>query len=120
MSKETLDYRTSMQSAARAFLRRNQAQYLSDSDLLFDRCVSHLSIALEVPLMLAQHLCQLAWEEVYSRHEPLWLGIDWASEQDATVAYLVDTRDNLRFPIPLRLLPQRLLARRPAAAAGHS
>ncbi|AOE85858.1 hypothetical protein [Pseudomonas sp. TCU-HL1] len=119
MSMETRDYSTTMQAAALAYLRRHKEQYLSDADLLYESCVRHLSTALEVPLFLAQKVSQLAWNELLSRQEPLWLGIDWVVEPDATVAYLIDYRNNLRFPIPLRLLPQRLLDQRPVTLTHH-
>lgn len=119
MTPESLDYRSSMQHAALAYLRRHREQYLGDADLLFDNCVRHLTTGLEVPLFLAQRVSQLAWNELHGRPEPLWLGIDWCADPHATIAYLVDARANLRFPIPLRLLPQRLLDQRPAAPAGH-
>jgi hypothetical protein len=88
---ETLDYRTTMQAAALAYLRRHKDQHLGDADLLFDNCVRHLCVGLEVPLFLAQKVSQLAWDELHGRHEALWLGIDWAADPAATVAYLVDT-----------------------------
>ncbi|MHC8325996.1 hypothetical protein [Pseudomonas sp. LB1P83] len=58
------DYRTSMQEAARAYLLRHQAQYLSDSDQLFESCVRHLIVALEVPTNTATKLVHLAWSEI--------------------------------------------------------
>ncbi|WP_213936861.1 hypothetical protein [Pseudomonas sp. dw_612] len=59
----THDYRTSMQEAARAYLLRHQAEYLADSDQLFESCVRHLSVALEVPANIATKLVHLAWSE---------------------------------------------------------
>ncbi|MDT4817577.1 hypothetical protein FQZ97_506560 [compost metagenome] len=120
MNMDSLDYRTSMQVAALAYLRRHKEHYLGDADLLYDNCVHHLCTALEVPLFLAQQLSQRAWNEFRQWQEPQWLGIDWAAEPDATVAYLIDYRNNLRFPIPLRLLPQRLLDQRPTALTQHA
>lgn len=58
------DYRTSMQEAARAYLLRHQAEYLADSDQLFESCVRHLSVALEVPTSIATKLVHLAWSEI--------------------------------------------------------
>lgn len=64
------DYRTSMQEAARAYLLRHQAEYLADSDQLFESCVRHLVVALEVPASTATKLAHLAWSEIQD-HEPL-------------------------------------------------
>lgn len=58
------DYRTSMQQAARAYLLRHQAEYLADSDQLFESCIRHLAIALEVPANTATKLVHLAWSEI--------------------------------------------------------
>jgi hypothetical protein len=63
------DYRTSMQEAARAYLLRHQTKYLADSDQLFESCVRHLIVALEVPISMATKLVHLAWSEIQD-HEP--------------------------------------------------
>ncbi|WP_285430069.1 hypothetical protein [Pseudomonas sp. fls2-241-R2A-110] len=64
------DYRTSMQEAARAYLLRHQAHYLSDSDRLFESCVRHLIVALEVPTSTATKLVHLAWSEIQDSPQP--------------------------------------------------
>lgn len=58
------DYRSSMQQAAFAYLRRHEAQHLVDSDLLYENCVRHLTTALEVPVFMAQKLVHNAWTEM--------------------------------------------------------
>ncbi|MNL13374.1 hypothetical protein D3C87_1342800 [compost metagenome] len=58
------DYRTCMQDAAQAYLLRHRAEYLTDSDQLFESGVRHLIVALEVPASLATRLVHLAWSEL--------------------------------------------------------
>ncbi|MGX9559503.1 hypothetical protein [Pseudomonas sp. CFBP 5750] len=62
----SLDYRSSMQQAALAYLARHQAEHLADSDQLFKNCVHHLIVALEVPSGIAAKLAQLAWTEYHA------------------------------------------------------
>lgn len=57
------DYRSSMQQAALAYLARHQAEHLTDGDQLFNNCVRHLVVALEVPSGIAAKLVQLAWTD---------------------------------------------------------
>ena len=64
------DYRTSMQEAARAYLLRHRAEYLADSDKLFESCVHHLVVALEVPTNTAPKLVHLAWSEILDSPQP--------------------------------------------------
>ncbi|MDF3935333.1 hypothetical protein [Pseudomonas citronellolis] len=75
------DYRTFMQRAAEAYLKRHRDQYLSELDLLFNACVSHLANALEVPIFLSQSLVQRAWNDLFSQPNPplevAWVGVDW-------------------------------------------
>ncbi|MFL7962055.1 hypothetical protein ACEI36_07355 [Pseudomonas kielensis] len=59
----SLDYRSSMQQAALAYLARHQAEHLADGDQLFKNCIRHLIVALEVPSGIAMKLVQLAWTE---------------------------------------------------------
>ncbi|MFW9268791.1 hypothetical protein ACLK1G_16550 [Pseudomonas sp. NR3] len=59
----SLDYRSSMQQAALAYLARHQAEHLADGDQLFKNCIHHLIVALEVPSGIATKLVQLAWTE---------------------------------------------------------
>lgn len=70
-SQYTHDYRTCMQDAAQAFLLRHRAEYLTDSDQLFESGVRHLIVALEVPASLATRLVHLAWSELQGdEHSP--------------------------------------------------
>ncbi|WP_177523076.1 hypothetical protein [Pseudomonas sp. v388] len=71
----THDYRSSMQRAAYAYLVRHDAQYLIDSDLLFDNCVEHLTFSLNVPPVLAQRLTHNAWTELQTAHAARRLAI---------------------------------------------
>jgi len=58
------DYRTCMQDAAYAYLLRHRAEYLVDSDQLFNSAERHLIVALEVPASLAAKLVHLAWTDI--------------------------------------------------------
>ncbi|NWD70753.1 hypothetical protein HX870_24445 [Pseudomonas gingeri] len=109
------DYRSSMQRAATAYLQRHADQYLADSDRLFDNCVHHLTVAMDVPVFLAQRLVHDAWSELHQEPLANFVGIDWGVGSDATVVCLIDIRSGQRYPVPARLLPQRLLDQRNAA-----
>lgn len=106
------DYRSAMQAAALGYLQQHRDQYLTSEDLLFNSCVSYLVNAMDVPLFLAQTVAQRAWNTLFTQREPAWLSIDFAAG-DRHTAYLVDLRENLRYPVPARLLPQHLLQRQP-------
>ena len=110
----THDYRSSMQRAAYAYLRRHEAEYLIDSDLLFDSCVRHLTFALEVPASLAPQLTHSAWTELQAvlRRERAArrVAVELVRLPGAHVALLVDTCTLHRYCVSARLLPQKLLA----------
>lgn len=113
--RTTHDYQSTMQRAAQAFLERHEAQHLTDSDRLFENCVHHLTVALEVPAVMAQRLVHNAWSLQRVERGRQHLGVDWATGADSTVVYLIDTHTKRRYPISSRLLPQHLLDRRPVA-----
>ncbi|KIH84236.1 hypothetical protein [Pseudomonas batumici] len=113
------DYRSSMQRAAFSYLQRHEAEHLVDTDLLFDRCVCHLTRALEVPVFMAQQLVHNAWTELQVINQRKWVGVDWGTGPGATVVHLVDLRADLRYPVPARLLPQKLLDQRSALPQQH-
>ncbi|MHA6126279.1 hypothetical protein ACX3YD_08770 [Pseudomonas fluorescens group sp. PF-1] len=115
----THDYRSSMQRAAFAYLQRHEAQYLVDSDLLYDNCVRHLATSLEVPVFMAERLVHNAWTELQVANQRKWIGVDWGSNPGCTVVHLIDARAGLRYPVPARLLPQTLLAQRDSAHKHH-
>lgn len=115
----THDYRSSMQRAAFAYLQRHEAQYLVDSDLLYENCVRHLATSLEVPVFMAERLVHNAWTELQVINQRKWIGVDWGSSPCFTVVHLIDTRADLRYPVPARLLPQSLLAQRGSAHKHH-
>lgn len=115
----THDYRSSMQQAAFAYLQRHEAQYLVDSDLLYDNCVRHMTTALEVPVFMAEQLVHNAWTELQIINRRKWIGVDWGSSPSSTVVHLIDTQTDLRYPVSARLLPQLLLAQRAAAHKHH-
>ncbi|WMN19809.1 hypothetical protein QL104_10475 [Pseudomonas piscis] len=113
------DYRSSMQRAAYAYLLRHEAQYLVDSDLLYDNCVRHLTTALEVPVFMAQQLVHNAWTDLQVANQRKWIGVDWNSSPGGTVVHLIDIQAGLRYPVPARLLPQALLDKRDPAHKHH-
>jgi hypothetical protein len=119
LDQQTDDYRSSMQLAAFSYLQRHEAQYLVESDLLYDNCVRHLTTSLEVPVFMAQQLVQKAWTELQVVHQRKWIGVDWGHSPGSTVVHLIDTRADLRYPVPARLLPQTLLAQRDCAHKHH-
>ncbi|MBX7277969.1 hypothetical protein K2E96_11455 [Pseudomonas sp. ERGC3:05] len=109
LDQQTHDYRSSMQQAAFAYLKRHEAEYLVDSDLLFDRCIRHLTLSLEVPVFMAPKLVHNAWTELQVIKKRSWIGIDWASGSESPSVHLVDVLANQRFPFQARFLPQKLL-----------
>ncbi len=115
----THDYRSSMQQAAFSYLQRHEAQYLVDSDLLYENCVRHLTTSLEVPVFMAERLVHNAWTELQVVNQRKWIGVDWGSSPGCTVVHLIDTRADLRYPVPARLLPQTLLAQRDSTLKQH-
>jgi hypothetical protein len=115
----THDYRSSMQRAAFTYLQRHEAQYLVDSDLLYENCVRHLATSLEVPVFMAERLVHNAWTELQVINQRKWIGVDWGKGPNCTVVHLIDTRADLRYPVPARLLPQTLLAQRDSAHKHH-
>ncbi|APC15120.1 hypothetical protein BLL42_05075 [Pseudomonas frederiksbergensis] len=115
----THDYRSSMQRAAFAYLQRHEAQYLVNSDLLYDNCVRHMTTALEVPVFMAQQLVHNAWTELQVINQRKCISVDWGNSPGSSVVHLIDMRADLRYPIPARLLPQTLLAQRDSAHKPH-
>ena len=119
LDQQTHDYRSSMQQAAFAYLQRHEGEYLVDSDLLFDRCIRHLTLALEVPVFMAPKLVHNAWTELQVIKKRRWIGIDLASGSDSTHVYLVDRLADQRYPVSARFLPQKLLSQRATAHPQH-
>ena len=115
----THDYRSSMQHAAFAYLQRHEAEHLVDSDLLFDRCIRHLTLALEVPVFMAPKLVHNAWTELQVIKKRRWIGVDWASGSDSTRVHLVDVLADQRFLVSARFLPQKLLDQRATVHKPH-
>ncbi|EWC40180.1 hypothetical protein [Stutzerimonas stutzeri] len=114
------EYRTAMQRAALTFLQRHQAEHLTDDGLLFERAVSYLVNALDVPAFMADQLVHLAMSELECLKRPV-IGIDYASGADETRVALLNFFSGEAVLIPLRHLPARLQppAAPLAAAATH-
>ena len=119
LDQQTHDYRSSMQQAAFAYLQRHEAEHLVDSDLLFDRCIRHLTLALEVPVFMAPKLVHNAWTELQVIKQRTWIGVDWGTAPDSSRVHLVDVRADQRFPVPARFLPQKLLDQRSTVHKQH-
>lgn len=119
LDQQTHDYRSSMQQAAFAYLQRHEAEHLVDSDLLFDRCIRHLTLALEVPVFMAPKLVHNAWTELQMIKKRRWIGVDWATGADSTRVHLVDVLADQHYPVPARFLPQKMLDQRNAVHKPH-
>lgn len=119
LDQQTHDYRSRMQQAAFAYLQRHEAEHLVDSDLLFDRCIRHLTLALEVPVFMAPKIVHNAWTELQMIKKRRWIGVDWAAGADGTRVHLVDVLADQRFPVPARFLPQKMLDQRNAVYKPH-
>lgn len=106
---EAMEYRDSMQAAARAYLERHQAEHLADDGQLFERAARYLIQAMEVPVFMAQRLVHLAMSELGEPQQPL-IGFDLASGTDYSSVVLIDRRTGERAMMPRRILPSRLIA----------
>lgn len=114
------EYRTTMQEAALHFLQRHQGEHLADDGHLFDRAVSYLVNALDVPTFMADRLAYLAMSELSGKPKPAPIGIDYGTGDSTTVALLhFSTGEKVLIPcrhLPLRLQPPTA---QPAAAAAN-
>ncbi len=112
------EYRTTMQEAALHFLQRHQGEHLADDGHLFDRAVSYLVNALDVPAFMADRLAYLAMTELDRKPAPI--GIDYGTGDETRVALLhFVTGETVLIPcrhLPLRLQPPAALQ---AAAAAN-
>lgn len=105
---EAMEYRDSMQQAARTFLERHQAEHLGDDARLFERAARYLVQCMEVPVFMAQRLVHLAMSDLGEPQQP-WIGIDPANGPDCSVV-LIDRRTGERALMPRRILPSRFIA----------
>lgn len=106
---EAMEYRDSMQQAARTFLERHQAEHLGDDARLFERAARYLVQHMEVPVFMAQRLVHLAMSELGEPQQPL-IGFDLASGSDYSSVVLIDRRTGERALMPRRILPSRFIA----------
>lgn len=102
------DYRTTMQQAAAAFIKRHEAEHLHD-DGLFDRTVRYLVTSLEVPAFMAERLVHLAMTERMPKGKA-WVGVDMAAGPDQSRLLILDRRIGQTMLLPCRHLPGRFLA----------
>lgn len=58
------DYRSQMQSLARAYVLTHRNEHLSDPEQLAERTTSHLVLKYDVPLFMAPRLVALAISEL--------------------------------------------------------
>ena len=108
------DYRAAMQQAAVAYLYRQQGQHLSGDHLLLENCKRYLTQSLEVPEHLVQRIAELAVAEfeAMTTKRVTRLGIYPASSAYRYSVWLLDTQTQMRYPVPARFLPARLLTSR--------
>jgi hypothetical protein len=106
---DAMEYRDSMQQAARSFLERHQAEHLGDDAQLFERAARYLVKVMEVPVFMAQRLVHLAMSDL-STPKPAWIGVDQASGTDYCSVVLIDRRTGERALMPRRILPSRFIA----------
>lgn len=113
------EYRSSMQQAALAFLQRHQGEHLADDGHLFDRAVSYLVNALDVPTFMADRLVYLAMSELEFVKRPV-IGIDYGTG-DSTAVRVMHFLTGETVLIRCRYLPLRLQppTAHPAAAAAN-
>jgi hypothetical protein len=101
-----IDYRSTMQAVAVAYLQRHGDEHL-DEGQLFERTCQYL-VANEVPLFMAQRLVYLAMSTITPPR--VTVGVDLANGPDQTAVVLIDRRGGIHHVINRRLLPERFLA----------
>ena len=97
------DYRSTMQTAAEAYLQRHWDEHL-DEGQLFERTCQYL-VTNEVPLFMAQRLVYLAMSTITP--PSVTMGVHWANHVDKTAVVLIDSRDGIHHVVPRRILPHR-------------
>lgn len=102
------DYRTTMQQAAAAFIKRHEAEHLHD-DGLFERTVRYLVTSLEVPAFMADRLVHLAMTERMPEGKA-WVAVDMAAGPDQSRLPILDRRTGLVLFLASKHLPGRFLA----------
>lgn len=100
------DYRTAMEQAALAFIRRHHAQHLSHDQVLFSRTVSYLRHDYGVEAELACLLVGRAYGAFRSADERRYLDVANSSE---TVAVLTDPANGLTHLVPVATLFRLLI-----------
>ena len=88
------------------FLRRHQAQHLSDDQLLFSRAVGFLTTSLEVPVHMAETLVSRAYGELKNDGDRRRLDVDNSTDK---MAMLTDPASGLTFAVPVHLIFERLI-----------
>lgn len=104
------EYQTQMQQSAHAFLRRHQAEHLSDDGLLFERAAQYLVNSLEVPAFMAPRLVHLAMSELQAPAKTRVVGLVHSDDADECRVVLIDTLTGERALIGRRILPAGFLA----------
>lgn len=100
-----LDYRTSMQAAALAFLERHQGEHLGDDQLLFDRAVRQL-LSMGATQSTAENLVGQAYGALRSQGERLHLDV---STSTAHLAMITDPASGMTYPVPVALIVRHLI-----------
>lgn len=109
MNTQQKDYRSSMQQAALAYLKRHQSEHLTDDQALFSRAVNYLCQSLQVEQWLAENLVSAAYGELRSVDCRLHLDI---STSTSRTAIITDPASGMTFPIPVSLIVERLINQR--------
>ncbi|WMR35707.1 hypothetical protein [Metapseudomonas otitidis] len=104
---DTQDYQAQMQRAALAFMRRHADEHLGDEQLL-QRATLHLTLALEVPLFLAQRLVERAFARLREANR---VEVDLSAAPDRDAICLIDCRNGQKIFVQRRILPSAFLAR---------
>lgn len=101
------EYRAVMQSAAQAFLERHQAEHLGDEQTLFNRAITHLQRAMEVPQYLAETLVARAYGDLRSAGQRMHMDV---SASSSSTAVITDPASGMTYAVPVALIVRHLIA----------
>ena len=103
------DHMDTLQQAALGYLRRHSGKYLQEQDL-FDQAVSHLLIAFDSNLAVAENVVARAYAQMRNGPDTRYLDISTSSSH---LAMLVDPNTGMHYAVPVSMIFDRLIGRAP-------
>lgn len=109
MNAQHTDYRSTIQTAALAFMQRHQNEHLDDEQQLFSRTVNYLILTMNVAKPLAENLVSAAYGELSSTGCKLHLDI---SASTCHTAVITDPASGLTYAVPVSLIAEHMIKHR--------